>query len=333
MDQPRRAATRITRGLIALLVIAIIFALAQLRLPSDVANATPVHKQLSESQPAAASNELTVGKAALLGLVEGFTEYLPISSSGHLIVAERLMGIGTTDATKDAADTYTIAIQFGAILAVIVLYFARLRSMAEGVIGRDPAGRRTLNALVIATIPAVVIGLAGEKFIKSHLLTLWPVVAAWIVGAIVLFATADRFKADRGGVSIDKIQIRQALIIGGAQCIALWPGTSRSLATIIGALVAGLSLGAAVEFSFLLGLVTLSGATAYELVRHGGELVEKFGLVNPLVGGVVAFLAAIVAVRWMVAYLEHHDLRIFAWYRTIAAVATIVLISTQVITA
>ncbi len=273
------------------------------------------------------------GRAAVLGLVEGATEFLPISSSGHLIVAARLMGIGQDEATKTAADTYTVAIQFGAILAVVVLYFGRIRSMTAGLVGRDPKGRSTLIALIVAVIPAVVIGLAGEKLIKDHLLTLWPVVAAWIVGAVVLFATADRFKADRGGMSIDQMRVRQALIIGGAQCIALWPGTSRSLATILGALIAGLSLGAAIEFSFLLGLVTLSGATFYELAKNGGALVDTFGWVDPLVGGFVAFLAALAAMRWMVDYLQRHDMRIFGWYRIAAAALTVILITTGAIKA
>lgn len=291
----------------------------------------------TESAPVAGSSghrgQLGAGRAAVLGLVEGATEFLPISSSGHLIVVERLMGIGSDESSKDAADTYTVAIQFGAILAVVVLYSSRLRSMADGVLGRDPSGRRTVVALIIATIPAVVIGVLGEAFIKTHLLDLWPVVAAWIVGAIVLFATADRFRADRGGITIDQVGVRQALVIGGAQCIALWPGTSRSLATILGALIAGLSLGAAIEFSFLLGLVTLSGATAYELVKNGSTMFAAFGWIDPLIGAAVAFVAALVAVRWMVSYLQRHDLRIFAWYRLAAAAVTVILITTGVIKA
>lgn len=284
------------------------------------ASSTPQQRQ-------SAAEELTAGKAVVLGLVEGITEFLPISSTGHLLVSEHLVNVGQDQATKDAADTYTIAIQFGAILAVVVLYFARLRAMAEGLVGRDPAGRRTLIALVIAFIPAAVVGVVGEHFIKAHLLSVWPVVAAWIVGAIVLFATAHRFNEHSGGSALEQITIRQALIIGVVQCVAMWPGTSRSLVTILAALFVGLSLGAAVEFSFLLGLVTLSAATFYDLAKHGGELLDTFGWVNPLIGLVVAFLSAVVAIRWMVTYLQRHDLRIFAWYRLAIAALTIVLVA------
>ena len=286
---------------------------------------------LTPEQKTEAGNELTAGKAVLLGVVEGVTEFLPISSTGHLLVAERILDIGQTDATKQAADTYTIVIQIGAILAVLVLYFGRIRSMFEGAIGRDPGGRRTLLGVLVAFVPAALVGVLGSQFIEKHLLAVGPVIAAWIVGAVVIFVFGDRFSADTPGSALDAITLRQAVIIGAAQCLALWPGTSRSLVTILAALVVGMTLSAAVEFSFLLGLLTVSAATAYGLLRHGGEVVDAYGWVNPLIGVVVAFVSAVIAVRWMVTYLQRHSLAIFGWYRLAAAALAIGLLATSVI--
>ncbi|MGZ4718775.1 MAG: undecaprenyl-diphosphate phosphatase, partial [Acidimicrobiales bacterium] len=249
---------------------------------------------LTPEEQAQAKAELTPGKAVVLGLVEGITEFLPISSTGHLLVAERIMDVGQDPLTKHAADTYTIAIQIGAILAVVVLYFGRLRRMAEGAIGKDPGGRRTLIAIAIAFVPAAIVGFIGSQFIEDHLLKVGPVVAAWIVGALVIFAFAKRFSSETPGTSLDAITVRQAVIIGAAQCFALWPGTSRSMVTILAALLVGLSLSAAIEFSFLLGLLTVTAATAYGLLRHGNDLIDAYGVINPLIGVAVAFVSAVV---------------------------------------
>lgn len=327
---PPRTSTAAPRIVAAVVALMLGVALVVLGMPraSQASTSEPARHE-SETSP---GNELSATKAVVLGLVEGLTEYLPISSTGHLLVAENLMGIGKTDATKEAADTYTIAIQFGAILAVAVLYMGRLRDMALGLVGKNPEGRRTLIALAISLVPAVAVGVIGEKFIKEHLLGIWPVIVAWAVGAAVIFATAHRFRGDSPGTAIGQITARQAVLIGLAQCVALWPGTSRSLATILGALLVGLSLRAAVEFSFLLGLVTLTGATFYDLARHGSTLVDTYGLANPLIGAVVAFISAIVAVRWMVSYLQRHDLKIFAWYRLGAAALAAILVTTGALT-
>jgi undecaprenyl-diphosphatase len=324
--------------LIAVVVVSRIIAMAgtaqaltEAATGSATASSTQASEPLTSDQEAQAGSELTAGKAVVLGLVEGITEFLPISSTGHLLVAERIMDVGQDPASKSAADTYTIAIQIGALLAVVVLYSGRLRRMAEGAVGRDPGGRRTLVALAIAFVPAAVIGFIGSQFIEDHLLAVGPVVAAWIVGALVIFAFAARFSSDSPGTALDAITVRQAVIIGVAQCIALWPGTSRSMVTILAALLVGLSLSAAVEFSFLLGLVTVSAASAYGLLRHGGELVDAYGVVDPLIGVVVAFLSAVVAVRWMVTYLQRHSLAIFGWYRLGVAALTIALLATGAI--
>lgn len=273
-------------------------------------------------------DELTPAKAAVLGLVEGVTEFLPISSTGHLLVVQRLMDIGTTDASKTAADAYAIAIQSGAILAVVLLYWRRLWSMARGLVGRDTEGRRTFIGLVIAVLPATLVAVVFEGPIKDHLLEVGPVIAAWIVGGLVILIVAPRLTGTTRGQALERITARQALIIGVVQCLALWPGTSRSLVTILAALAVGLSLSAAVEFSFLVGLVTLGGATLFEIAKDGSTMVDTFGWVDPLIGLAVAFVSAAVAIKWMVGYLQRHSLAIFGWYRLAVAAAALILLAT-----
>lgn len=278
-----------------------------------------------------AGDELTPVKAAVLGAVEGVTEYLPISSTGHLLVTQRLLDIGESEDTNDAADSYAIAIQAGAILAVLLLYFGRVRSMVEGVVGRDPEGRSVLLALVVSVVPAVVIALLFEEPIKDNLLGVGPVIAAWLVGGIVILAVAGRWTAHTGGTALEQITVRQAAIIGVAQVIAMWPGTSRSLVTILAALAVGLSLAAAVEYSFLLGLVTLGGATTYEVVKNGELMIDAYGWLDPMIGLVVSFVAAAIAIKWLVGYLQNHSLAIFGWYRIAVAGLALALLAGGVI--
>jgi undecaprenyl-diphosphatase len=303
-----------------LLVAGVVFVLVS---PVDAA---------SSDAAAQARNELTAARAAVLGAVEGVTEYLPVSSTGHLHVTERLLDVGTSPTTKDAADTYAITIQAGAILAVLLLYRHRLGTMVNGALGRDDTGRDVLLALAIAFVPAALVGVLLEKPIKDRLFGAGPIVVAWIVGGVVILAFAPRLRELAGhGVKLDDITHRQAAIIGVAQVLALWPGTSRSLVTILAGVVVGLDLVAAVEFSFLLGFVTLAAATAFEGLRHGHELVDTYGVANPMIGFVIAFVTAAIAIKWMITYLERHDLSIFGWYRILIAAVTLVLLATNVI--
>jgi undecaprenyl-diphosphatase len=292
-----------------------------------------IDRGLSVPTDVIARRELTTAKAALLGLVEGLTEFLPVSSTGHLLVTERLIDVGRHHATKDAADTYTITIQAGAILAVLVLYWRRFVEMGRGLAGRDEPGRRLLTATVVAFIPAAIVGVALEKPIKDRLFGVWPVIVAWAIGGVVILLVARRLqeRSRVRGVPLESLTVRAALVIGVAQCFALWPGTSRSLVTILAALVVGLSLPAAVEFSFLLGLLTLGAATAYDGLKHGKEMIDTYGLVHPLVGFLVAFVAAVVAIRWMVTYLGRHGIEIFGWYRLAIAALALVLLATGVL--
>jgi undecaprenyl-diphosphatase len=257
---------------------------------------------------------MSIPEALVIGVVEGVTEFLPVSSTGHLAVTEHLLGLTATEQAKTAADAYAIVIQAGAILAVLGIYRVRVATALKAIFGRGPdvdAGRRLLAALIGGFVPAAVIGLTLEDFIKSTLFGIWPIVAAWIVGGVAILL----WSKSGGHRPLETLGVKEGLIIGVAQVLAMWPGTSRSLVTILAALAIGYSMSAAVEFSFLLGLVTLGAATAYEALGSGALIIETFGWAAPVVGFVAAAASAAVAVKWMVAYLQARTLDVFGWYR------------------
>ncbi len=281
---------------------------------------------------------LSISEAALLGVVEGVTEYLPVSSTGHLLLAEQLMGIGHNCGSveqcrqvKEAANAYTIVIQLGAIVAVLGLYFARVRQMWRGLRGHDAEGRQLLINISAGFIPAAIIGLLFNKAIKAYLFGSWPVVLAWFVGGLVILALERRPRA-AGTITLLQLGWRTALLIGCAQCIAMWPGVSRSLVTIVAGVLGGLTLATAVEFSFLLGLVTLSAATAYDMLKHGALMLHTFDISALLIGLVCAFVAALVSVKWMVAYLNRRGLALFGYYRVALALVSAALLLSGVLT-
>ena len=300
----------------------------------------PIPGRGAEPQGGASRDKsaMTVGQAVILGVVEGLTEYLPVSSTGHLLLAERLMGIGDAESapaeerrrTKDAADAYAICIQAGAIIAVLGLYFRRVKQMLLGAAGKDPDGRRLLVNVAAGFLPAAVIGLLFNKPIKALLFGIWPVVAAWFVGGVAILAVSwvnrKQHRPVHQGLTLDDLTWRMALYIGFAQCIAMWPGVSRSLVTIVGGLLLGLSLPAAIEYSFLLGVVTLGAATGYDALKQGQLMLQTFDAVPIAVGLVFAFLSAVVSVKWMVSYLNRHGLAVFGYYRVVLALVTSVWI-------
>ena len=260
-------------------------------------------------------------QAVILGLVEGTTEYLPVSSTGHLLVAGHLMGL----AQYPAADAYSIVIQGGAILAVFGLYRRRVWQILQGLAGRDDEGQRLALNLGIAFLPAALMGLLFEAAIKQHLFGLWPITAAWFLGGAAILAIngsgRNRWRVD-AGLELTSLGTRWAVLVGLAQCAALWPGVSRSLATILGGLLAGASMTAAVEFSFLLGLLTLGAATIYEALKEGHLIIATFGWSSPVLGFFCAFVSAWMSVRWLVVFLQRRGLALFGWYRL--ALATVV---------
>lgn len=265
-------------------------------------------------------------QAIILGLVEGITEFLPVSSTGHLLVAERMMGLPE----GDAANAYAICIQAGAIAAVTVVYRDRLVGMARGAAGASPEGRRLLGWVLLAFLPAALLGPVLDDWIEAWLFGPWPIVFAWLAGAGVIFALGRRMQS-KDGLGFEALDARAALLIGLAQCVAMWPGTSRSLAAIVGGLLVGLSVPAAVEFSFLLGLITLTAATAFKAVKHGDEMLAAYGAAPIALGFATAAVSAFLAVTWMIRWLEENGLEIFAAWRIAAAVVVAGMVLTSLL--
>ena len=277
--------------------------------------------------------QLTTTQAIILGVVEGLTEYLPISSTGHLLITKDLLGMNTMEsdtarqATEtDAINAYIVCIQFGAILAILVVCAYRFKKILKGLFQGDAEGRRLLANLILALLPAVVIGLLLERPIKKFLFGTPPVIAAWFVGGVaILFISyyfKDRHRDLHQGKALEEMGPQVALFIGVAQCLAMWPGVSRSLATILGGLFLGLSMKASVEFSFLLGAVTLTAASAYDVLKHGSDMLAVLDIRSMLLGLVFAFVAAVLSVKWMIHYLNNYGLEIFGYYRIVLACAT-----------
>lgn len=275
--------------------------------------------------------ELTVLQAIILGLVEGLTEYLPVSSTGHLLVTNELLGLNDTAQSEAAINTYAICIQVGAIIAVLFLYWERIRQMLDGLLGRDEEGRRILIAVLIAFTFTAVVGLSTEDLVKENLFGVGPIAAAWIVGGIGILVLSRTGWFDKVGRELGTLTWQNAIVIGLIQALAVWPGVSRSMITIIGAVLVGLSLRAAVEFSFLLGLLTLTAATVYEGLGGGAELIDTFGVTTPFIGLVVAFVSAMAAVKWMVAWLNDKGFEVFGWYRIAIGVIAMALLATNTI--
>ena len=264
-------------------------------------------------------------QAMLLGIVEGVTEYLPVSSTGHLILTQRLLNIPA----DQAAGAYAVCIQGGAILAVLGLYRAQVKRMLMGLLGRDRAGLALTGNIVVAFLPAAVAGLLFGALIEEYLFGLWPIIGAWFVGGLAILLVSGRQRLGRpeevaDNTGLEMLNWRMALVIGAAQCLALWPGTSRSLVTILAGSLAGLSLSSAVEFSFLLGVLTLTAATGYKAMQGGWLMVQAYGWHTMLTGFFFATVSAALAVKWLVGYLNRHSLSIFGTYRiALAALASL----------
>jgi undecaprenyl-diphosphatase len=246
-------------------------------------------------------------KALILGVVEGLTEFLPVSSTGHLILAADLL-----DFNGEKAKTFNLAIQTGAMLAVVWEYRARFGRVVAGLLS-DRAAQRFVANLVVAFIPAAALGLLAGGLIKAHLFRPVPVATAFIVGALVIL-WVERGQRHVRIESVDEMTWRDALKVGLAQCFALIPGTSRSGATIIGAMLFGLSRKAATEFSFFLAVPTLIAAGAYDFYKQRAAFSDA-DLEMLAVGLVAAFVSAFVCVRWLIRYVASHDFKPFAWYR------------------
>jgi undecaprenyl-diphosphatase len=305
-----------------MVVVILLLGTLSLAADSDKAQNVPVQR-------------LTLVQAAVLGVVEGLTEYLPVSSTGHLILAGHWMGLvqysddtgpfgRLIDKDKMAAiNSFDIVIQLGAILAVVGLYRKRVGQMCAGLVGKNPQGLRLFCLLVVAFLPAAVIGLLLHKKIEANLFGPIPVAWAMAVGGVLMIVVEYFYKRAKSANSrigdIGNVMYWQALAIGIAQVLAMWPGTSRSMITILTAMVVGLDLIAAAEFSFLLALPTLTAATLFSAVKDWPVLKEATGIDGMLVGLIVSAIVAALAVKWFVKWLTQHGLMLFGVYRIIAA--------------
>jgi undecaprenyl-diphosphatase len=253
-------------------------------------------------------------KSALMGIVEGLTEFLPISSTGHLILADSLLNFARS-AGSEKAKVFEIAIQTGAIFAVMLVYMQRIKDTLAGLTSDPKAQRFTVN-VIVGFLPAVVIGLAVGKVIKAHLFNAPVVATTFILGGIIILI-AERFAAQKPKArveTVDDMTVMDALKLGIIQCLALVPGTSRSGSTIIGGMLLGLSRKAATDYSFFLGIPTLVGAGVYSLYKERALLsVDDLPLFS--VGLVFAFVSAWICVRWLIRYVSSHNFNPFAWYR------------------
>jgi undecaprenyl-diphosphatase len=247
-------------------------------------------------------------KAAVMGVVEGLTEFLPISSTGHLILAGSLLGFN-----DDKMKVFDIAIQTGAIVAVIIVYWQRLRETMAG-LGSDAKAQRFAINVAIGFVPAVVLGLLFGKAIKAHLFTPIVVASTFIVGGFIILWAERRTAVETRVATVDDMSRMDALKVGLVQCLAMIPGTSRSGATIIGGMLLGLSRKCATDYSFFLAIPTLVGAGLYSLYKERALLsaadIPLFG-----VGLLFSFLSAWVCVRWLLRYISTHTFVVFAWYR------------------
>lgn len=288
--------------------------------------------------------------AAILGLVEGITEYLPVSSTGHLIIASALLMPEQDAEMKRNLAAFEIVIQGGAILAVLGLYWQRVVQMLRGIAGRDATGLRLARNIAVAFLPAAFVGVLLKDVIEQRLFYPVPVMGALLVGGIImiligrrqeaLFRAAPDVNSDRADshawTDIEHLSWNSALIIGLLQCLAIWPGTSRSMVTLVGGMLVGMKPRHAAEFSFLLGLPTLGGACVYSaytnFAHDGPDMIETLGVSAIVIGIVVATVSATIAIKWLVSFLTRHGLAVFGWYRIALCIVLGVLIWKGVLT-
>jgi undecaprenyl-diphosphatase len=262
--------------------------------------------------------------AVVLGIIEGLTEFLPISSTGHLVVAARLLGF------EDKGEVFTVVIQLGAILAVCAYFHAKLWSLTRGVLTGEAASLRFLRNIVLAALPAAVVGLLLNDWMEEHLFSVAVVAATMVLGGLAIIAIERRRSQPRHHDPAE-LPWTTALAVGCCQLLALVPGVSRSGSSILGGMLLGIDRRAATEFSFFLAIPIMLGASALKLVKHRDELTsDRMGTIG--VGFVVAFVVALAVVHWLIRYVSKRDFVPFAWYRIAAGLLLAILLVTGVLT-
>lgn len=259
-------------------------------------------------------------RAVILGVIEGVTEFLPVSSTGHLLLAGRFFGFGEDDFWK----SFDILIQLGAILAIVVIYFAKLWRTALGMFS-NPADRRFVIGVLVAFLPAVVIGLMVGKFVKEELFNPWVICFSLIVGGAILL-WVDELDHDPHEHDATKFPLLTYLWIGFAQCLAMIPGVSRSGASIVAAMLLGADKRAAAEFSFFLAIPTMIGAFAYDFYKSRADMTtDHLGIIA--IGFVVSFVVALVVVKTFLSYVTRHGFKLFAWWRVVVGTLGLVALA------
>ena len=262
---------------------------------------------------------MTFFEAFILGIVEGVTEYLPISSTGHLIITEHFLGIGESAGAK----TFAIAIQLGAILAVLMLYWNFLFQKVASLSKKSTSQKFFIN-LFLSFLPAAIVGLLFRKAIKAYLFSpMWVVAALFVGGVLMIFLEKFLNSKKRKMITIDELSYRDSLFVGFAQCLSLWPGFSRSMATILGGRYMGLSPKDASEYSFFLALPTLGAATMYEMLqafKEGGLQFDRDWWISLLLGMFVSFVVAALVIKAFLAFLKKYPLAWFGYYRIVLAI-------------
>jgi undecaprenyl-diphosphatase len=304
---------------------------------AEVAPDAQIDKKIEEES----RNNLSYAEAAVLGVVEGLTEYLPVSSTGHLILTDHFLdkaaGVESTAKTDDnkiARNAYLVVIQGGAILAVFLIYWEKILSILMGLSGRNPRGLALGLKILVAFVPAALVGPFLDDLIEEKLFNSTAVCVALVLGALVMIGVEwrrsqlkknfpDEKSAELPLKQMEDLSYRASLFIGVMQCFAMWPGMSRSMVTIVGGYLSGLEAKAAAEFSFMLGLLTLSAASCYSLLRSWDVIAEQIEFGPALFGILVATIVAFLAVKWFVGFLTKHGMIGFAVYRLI--LATVIL--------
>jgi undecaprenyl-diphosphatase len=265
-------------------------------------------------------NLLLIIKAIIISIVEGITEFLPVSSTGHMIIVGYFI-----EFKGKFANLFEIVIQLGAILAIVVLYWNKIWTSIKSFFSGEKSGLKFWCNIIIAFVPAVILGLLFEEKIDSYLFKPIPVAAALIVGALLMIVIENRFRGRYNTPTIDDVNFKQAFVIGCFQCLALWPGMSRSASTIMGAWVCGLSTVAAAEFSFFLAIPTMIGASGYKLIKTG-IILTSGELFTLIVGFVAAFLVALIVVERFINFLKKKSMRVFVVYRLFIGIGLLLLI-------
>lgn len=257
--------------------------------------------------------------AALLGLLEGLTEFIPVSSTGHLLLAGHFLGF------QSAGRAFEVVIQLGAVLAILTIYFSRLWHVVSTA-RTNPDSRRFLASVLLAFLPAVVIGVMAHGFIKSVLFETPMLIAVMLIlgGIVLLFV--DRIAPPPVHMDAEKLPFRTALIIGVSQCLAMIPGVSRSGSTIVSALLLRVGKRAAAEFSFFLSMPTMAAAVAYDLFKNR-DVLDASALGDIAVGFITAFIAAVIVVKWLLGYVARKGYALFGWWRIIVGVVALVGLS------